>query len=268
MPRDPLFAPAVAELRRTLAAAPQGLPANLLLVSTTDSTNSLARRIVARLVDEDEEVSEFAVIALHQSGGRGRGGRNWWSPNGAGVYATWVVTLPAEQVGWLPLRIPLAICEALNRYLGGRCQIKWPNDLLVAGRKIGGVLIEAVRRSSGQVEAVIGFGVNHSHESAGLAGLWATCLQNEVDAGAVPALGDTILTLLGAVSSALAVPLADEKLVAEFRSHLVHVAGETLHLRIGDEKLEGRFVDVDESGFLLLDVGGETRRVAAGEIVQ
>lgn len=256
----------VADLRRGLAAEEPGWPPNSLLVSSVDSTNLLARRLVSRLVEDDESVPDFVVVGLQQSGGRGRDGRSWWSPPGAGVYATWVTTRPAEQVPWLPLQVPLSLCRAIDRFLPGRCRIKWPNDLLVADRKLGGILIEAVRRGAAGVEVLIGFGINHTHPTEEKPELRATSLEREL--GAAPPLAELIGETVGEVGRALAASSAGPELVAAYRARLAHATGDRLRVRVGGEHLEGRFLGVDEAGFLLLEVAGGTRRIAAGEVVQ
>ena len=256
----------VADLRRGLGPDEPGWPPNSLLVSSVDSTNLLARRLVSRLVEDDESVPDFVVVGLQQSAGRGRDGRSWWSPPGAGVYATWVTTHPAERVPWLPLQVPLGLCRAIDRFLPERCRIKWPNDLLVGDRKLGGVLIEAVRRAATDVEVLIGFGINLTHPIEEMPALRATSLEREL--GVAPPLAEVIRETVGEIGRELASSATGIGLVADFRARLAHAAGDRLRVRVGEEHLEGRFLGLDESGFLLLEVAGETRRIAAGEVVR
>lgn len=260
------FHPTPDEMRRLLAGSGPGWPANLLVASTLDSTSRMARRLVSRLLEDDESVPSFVVVGLHQSGGKGREGRTWWSPPGAGLYATWVATVPIADLSWLPLRVPLALCEALDRFIPGRCRIKWPNDVLVEGRKIGGVLIEAVRRASPEAEVLIGFGVNRSHPTEEMPSLRATSLCGEMVNP--PTLAELIRVTLERVGAVLSAPSSPADLLAAFRARLIHQVGETLQVRMGDERIEGRFLGVDDSGFLRLEVSGEEKRIAAGEVVQ
>lgn len=260
------FHPTPDEMRRLLAGSGPAWPANLLLASSLDSTSLMARRLVSRLLEDDESVPSFVVVGFHQSGGKGREGRTWWSPPGAGLYATWVATVPVADLAWLPLRIPLALCEALDRFIPGRSGIKWPNDVLVEGRKIGGVLIEAVRRSAPEAEVLIGFGLNRSHPTEEMPSLRATSLAGEMVNP--PTLSELIRATLEQVGAALSAPTSPADLVAAFRARLVHQAGETLRVRMGEERIEGRFLGVDDFGFLRLDVEGEEKRIAAGEVVQ
>lgn len=121
--------------------------------SRTDSTNSRARELAAAGAPHGT-----VVTAAEQTAGRGRQGRTWTAtPNKALLYSAIVRPLEERHM-MLPLAVPLAVCEAaeeLNPDLD--CQVKWPNDVLVEGRKLAGVLIEA-RPQDGW--AVIGIGLN------------------------------------------------------------------------------------------------------------
>jgi BirA family biotin operon repressor/biotin-[acetyl-CoA-carboxylase] ligase len=101
------------------------------------------------------------VVADRQRQGRGRAGRAWASAAGAGVWVT-LLERPAEAaaLGVLSLRLGLALAAVLEPYTAGPVQVKWPNDLLVAGGKLAGILVEARWRGA-QVEWVaVGVGVN------------------------------------------------------------------------------------------------------------
>jgi BirA family biotin operon repressor/biotin-[acetyl-CoA-carboxylase] ligase len=101
------------------------------------------------------------VLADAQSGGRGRAGRPWQSPPGSGVWLT-VLTRPhdVDALEVLALRVGLALAEALAPLAPGPVGVKWPNDLLVGGRKLAGVLVEARWRDGRPEWAAVGVGVN------------------------------------------------------------------------------------------------------------
>ena len=119
----------------------------------TDSTNTRARELAAAGAPHGT-----VVTAGEQSEGRGRQGRSWTAPpGGALLYSAIVRPLDARHA-LLPLAIPLAVCEAAEQLEPGvRCEVKWPNDVQVGGRKLAGVLIEA-RPQDGW--GVIGVGMN------------------------------------------------------------------------------------------------------------
>ncbi len=121
----------------------------------TDSTNTRARELAAAGAPHGT-----VVTATEQSAGRGRQGRTWTAPPGKALLYSAIVRPLEEHHTMLPLAAPLAVCEAaeqLNPNLS--CQVKWPNDIHVNGRKLSGVLIEA-RPQDGW--AVIGVGLNLS----------------------------------------------------------------------------------------------------------
>lgn len=143
-------------------AAAWGIPA-LHPFRSVGSTNDVARALA-----EAGAPAGTAVIAEEQRAGRGRGGRHWVSPPGLGIWLS-VVLRPAElpAPGLLPLRVGLAAAAALDAFARpGRVEVKWPNDLLVAGRKLGGILCEGSWDAGGVSFVVAGIGVNAAHAPA------------------------------------------------------------------------------------------------------
>lgn len=135
--------------------------------STSDRAAALVRSICPLPV---------LVVADRQTAGRGRRGRRWASDSPSGLWFTVAHAFPAA--GALPLRIGLAVARALESVAPGiRVQVKWPNDLLVAGRKLGGVLCERVGDA-----ALAGVGLNLNHPPDALPtgpGLRATSIAAE-----------------------------------------------------------------------------------------
>jgi BirA family transcriptional regulator, biotin operon repressor / biotin---[acetyl-CoA-carboxylase] ligase len=122
--------------------------------AVTDSTNTRARELAAEGAPHGT-----VVTAAEQSEGRGRQGRTWTAPAGrALLYSAILRPLDPVRHATLPLAVPLAVCEAAESLQPKvECGVKWPNDVLVAGRKLSGVLIEARPRDGW---AVIGVGLN------------------------------------------------------------------------------------------------------------
>ncbi len=120
---------------------------------STDSTNSRARELAAAGAPHGT-----VVTAAQQSAGRGRQGRTWTAPPNKALLYSAIVRPLEERHMTLPLAVPLAVCEAAEDLEPAvSCKVKWPNDILVEGRKLAGVLIEA-RPQDGW--AVIGIGMN------------------------------------------------------------------------------------------------------------
>ena len=112
---------------------------------------------------KQKNVSGWFCFAEQQSKGRGRLGRSWYSPRGASIYCSVLWCLPAAEKDWsaLSLVIGVIVIEVLNRYgVTMEVGLKWPNDLIVAGRKLGGVLLECLPEQNAKIPVVIGIGIN------------------------------------------------------------------------------------------------------------
>jgi BirA family transcriptional regulator, biotin operon repressor / biotin---[acetyl-CoA-carboxylase] ligase len=119
----------------------------------TDSTNSRARELV-----EAGAPGGTVVTAREQTAGRGRQGRVWTAPEGKALLYSAVLRPLDERHLLLPLSVPLAVCAAAEALRpGSECQVKWPNDVWLEGRKLAGILIEAKPQDGW---AVVGVGLN------------------------------------------------------------------------------------------------------------
>lgn len=235
----------------------------LIVLASVPSTNRLARRIAREYAREAVCAPAADLVAWRQDAGSGRDGRSWSSPPGVGVYATLVRPLAGvEALQSLPLRVAVGLCQALNRHLDGRCRLKWPNDLVVDGRKLGGILIDAVTRGDRCTVAVIGFGVNHRQPAPELAR--ATSLVGEA-ASAPPALTALARELIAAIDAHLGAG-SDGAIVDAYKASSVHRPGERLVCRLRDEVVEGVFQGFDDRGFLRLRTEGGERLLPAGEV--
>ncbi|MEX2571353.1 MAG: biotin--[acetyl-CoA-carboxylase] ligase [Gemmatimonadota bacterium] len=127
---------------------------------------------VARILAENGAPDATVVLAEEQSAGRGRVGRIWASAPGLGLWLSYV-SRPASPTasGPLPLRVALAVARALDPWADGNAiSIKWPNDLLLDGRKVGGILCEGAWEGERLRSVVVGIGLNLLHGPADLPG--------------------------------------------------------------------------------------------------
>jgi len=194
--------------------------------------------------------------------GRGRHGRGWFSPEG-NLYASILLRpcLPPARLTELGFVVALAVADAVDAVLpGGRAGLKWPNDVLVDGGKVAGILVEIVEDNA----AVIGIGLN---------------IALVPDATPYPV---TCLCAAGATTSPEAVLT---HLLSALERHEAHwsehgfagpraawlargpAPGELVSVRIGTRIDTGRFAGLDADGALLLAEDGVTRRVVAGDVV-
>jgi BirA family biotin operon repressor/biotin-[acetyl-CoA-carboxylase] ligase len=232
--RPPLRAPA---LQRALA--PDGWRVEVL--PTAGSTNALvAERARAG------EPAGLVVVAEEQTAGRGRLERSWVSPARAGLTFSVLVRpeLPAAQWPWLPLLTGLAVAEALRSRAQVQAVLKWPNDVLVNGRKVCGVLAEVPVSGA----AVLGIGLNVTTREDELPHPQATSLVLE---GASTTDRDTVLR---SVLRSLRRVLHDPAQSRTDYSTLCDTLGRQVRVDLPDGRsLQGRADRVDDGGRLVVD---------------
>lgn len=143
-----------------------GLP-QLLVFRRVGSTNDIARALA-----EADAPAGTTVIADEQTTGRGRQGRRWHAPAGKALLMSIVLRPPKRPVpvpATLPLRVGLAVARTIEKLAGIRVGIEWPNDVLVGGRKVAGVLCEAALTGSMPSFVVAGVGLNVALEAVDFA---------------------------------------------------------------------------------------------------
>ena len=136
----------------------------LVCLDSVDSTNNYAKALA---MDRAGFVSGTAVIADEQTGGRGRLGRSFQSPRGKGVYLTmlWKSDVSPARALNLTAYAAVAVCDGIEAAVGVRPSIKWTNDIILGGKKLGGILTEmAVEGESGALQYLVcGVGINANH---------------------------------------------------------------------------------------------------------
>lgn len=229
---------------------------------TIASTNDLGKRLARGSLRDGRLPPACDLVAWHQSHGRGRGDHRWSSPSGAGVWATQVRSIASPAaVQSLPLRVAVGLHRVLDPLAGGRCRLRWPNDLMVEERKLGGILIETVILGELAV-AIIGFGINHHPALERFAAPAATSVARESPAPL--ALGALCGALLASVDQAL--DAEAEVMLAAYRRASVHRRGDTLACRTSGGFLTGVFLGLDDHGFLRLSTASGEQRLAAAEV--
>jgi BirA family biotin operon repressor/biotin-[acetyl-CoA-carboxylase] ligase len=146
----------VDDVRRALLGA-DGLVTELRVVEETGSTNEDVRAAAVAGAPEGT-----VVVAEHQTAGRGRLDRRWVAPPRSGLTFSLLLrptTVPARRWPWLPLLAGRAVVDGLTATTGLTVRLKWPNDVLVDERKLGGILVERVETPTGAA-AVVGIGLN------------------------------------------------------------------------------------------------------------
>jgi BirA family biotin operon repressor/biotin-[acetyl-CoA-carboxylase] ligase len=235
-----------------------------LAYDTLGSTNAEALALARA-----GERPPFWVSAQSQSAGRGRRGRAWASEPG-NLYASLLLfdPAPAERVAQLSFVAGLAVYDTIaseTPALASQLSLKWPNDVLLGGGKVAGILIEGEVVRGQPVTAVVGIGVNcASHPRA------AAFPAADLAAHGSKATPQSLLPRLAAAMVARLVQWdRGDGFAAARRDWLAaaHKVGETIRVSNGGGERTGRFAGLDEAGRLLLDLADGTREeIAAGDV--
>jgi BirA family biotin operon repressor/biotin-[acetyl-CoA-carboxylase] ligase len=208
--------------------------------------------------------SGTAVVAGEQTAGMGRQGRSWHSEPGAGLYVSVVLRLQQAVLPGVMLALGLAAARAIERTASVACDLRWPNDVLLAGKKVAGILADLEGGSA--VIAGIGINVNHSTLPAELRGI-ATSLRLET--AREYDRRDVLAALLDAIDEEAA-RLAREGVaatIAEFRRASSYAEGRRVVVDRAGQHLEGTTAGLDPDGFLLVRTAeGRLERVLSGGV--
>ena len=240
----------------------------IVRLDTVDSTQTVAFALAER-----GAADRTVVVADQQLAGRGRRGRTWRAPAGTSLLASILVRprLAQSLLPTLSLTTAVATAEALRRVTGVDARLKWPNDIIVAGRKIAGILLEsrlrgaesgAANQAGAAVVTVIGVGINlGQHEFS--AELAASATSVALETGRAPGR-EVVLAGLLEEFDAWRARLEGEGFgpVREAWRRL----SDTLGRRVTVDAVTGVAADIDADGALLIDVGGSVTRVVAGAV--
>lgn len=243
-----------------------GLPSvwPVTLLQQVDSTNAEALRRLASAA-----VPPFLVIAEQQTAGRGRRGRSWVSPFGENLYYSLVLRITGgmRQIEGLSLVVGLALLHTIRGAGVTDVGLKWPNDLLVGGRKIAGILLELSGDPADVCHVVIGIGVNINMRVAA---------------------GDVIDQPWTSIRQILGAQIDRNRFVSDLSLQLEHYLelhrrdgfaalreqweanhlwqGRAVSLAAGVQSVDGCVLGVDDSGALRLDIDGSERVFSGGEL--
>lgn len=209
------------------------------------------------------------ITATRQIAGRGRRGRAWTSEPG-NLYASLLLIDPApmEKLHSLPLAVAVAVQRAIQSVMPPSAEpvmIKWPNDILIEGKKCCGILLEGEGLPNGHHALVIGCGINVAltpdHALYPVTSLHAQ--------GAAVSPDDLFARLFVSMAEALQIWNHGDgiaEIIAQWRSAAGGI-GQKITVNLPDRSLSGRFEGIDEDGRLMLDLGaGMVQRIAAGDV--
>jgi BirA family biotin operon repressor/biotin-[acetyl-CoA-carboxylase] ligase len=205
---------------------------------------------VAKALGKEGEPEGLVVVARKQSAGRGRMGRTWSSPLG-GLYFSVLLRprIKADAVLRMTVLSCVPVAMAIEEVTGIRPELKWPNDVLVQGKKIGGILVEGVSRGKELDFVVLGVGLNLNSSDEALDAPEATTLSAVLGKEIVE---EELLTSLLHHLEAFYIRLkADEVDEDEYKARSC-VLGNWVEARIGNQTLRGKALYLDHDGALVL----------------
>ncbi|WP_239953167.1 bifunctional biotin--[acetyl-CoA-carboxylase] ligase/biotin operon repressor BirA [Pantoea sp. Z09] len=234
----------------------------LEVIPVIDSTNQYLLDRMNTLQSGD------ACIAEYQQAGRGRRGRQWFSPFGANLYMSMYWRLeqgPAAAMG-LSLVIGIVMAETLQQLGAQDVRVKWPNDLYLNDRKLAGILVELTGKTGDAAQIVMGAGINLAMRGAYTAQINQGWI-NLQEAGIAINRNDLAAKLINSLREAL--PLFERDGLAPFTHRwkaLDNFIDRPVKLLIGDREIHGIARGIDKQGGLVLEQDGELKSWVGGEI--
>ncbi len=238
-----------------------------IVLDEVDSTNSEAERRIA-----NGEATPFVVISRLQLVGRGRLGRVWHSPQNGNLYASFAFRpqISPSQMSLFTLWMGINICECINSICRVSCQVKWPNDLHIEGKKVAGILTEARMEADQVLSAVLGLGLNvNSDGNDWPEELKAIATSLRQSAGEAFDINKLVSAITGRIAIAYK-QLSEGSHRAALKERWPRydtLAGKTVTLIQGESRISGIANGIDSSGSLVIEKEDGSRFLArAGEV--
>jgi BirA family biotin operon repressor/biotin-[acetyl-CoA-carboxylase] ligase len=233
----------------------------LVYLTSTGSTMD-----VARAEAETGAPDGTVVLAEEQTKGRGRFERAWVSPAGQNLYLTLIIRPSLDRLRSLSIVAPLAVALAVEDSTALSPRIKWPNDVLIIGRKLSGILVESEVIGQSVEYALVGVGINVNfdiEQSSEVADI-ATSLKREL--GRETSREELLAAFLNRFEQLYEDAPKGDAVLQQWRSRL-DTLGREIRVTFLDQVYEGLAEDVDRDGNLILAEGDGTRRtIEAGEV--
>jgi len=230
------------------------------------STNAVCWELAAR-----GEPEGTVVLADEQTGGRGRSGRTWDSPAGIGIWVSILLSpgLPVDRVAPLSVVTAISVADALRTITGVEIGVKWPNDLVAGGRKLGGVLVESGETVGDPVEsAVVGIGIDVAQDEDDFPPeLRGRATSIRILTGATPdrdALLAAILTQFE--EDYRRYVTGGFPAMRERWRTLSTTLGGSIEVESGGERRSGKVVDISDGGALVIEAEGRREEIWHGDV--
>jgi len=230
---------------------------------STGSTNDIAQRLA-----ESGSPEGTAVFSEGQSKGRGRLGREWSSPKGKGIYLSLILRpkISPTHASKITLMSAIAVATAIRKITDLTALIKWPNDIMVNGHKVCGILTEMSAEINTVKYVVLGIGINVNTEKEHLP-KGASSLKSEL--GEAISRVELTQELLREIEHQYRLFREEgfEHIITGWRN-FSYMLGERVRVMCQDKKIEGYAVDLDSNGALVIRLdSGFTENVTAGDVI-
>lgn len=236
---------------------------------TVDSTQGFAAKLA---VGKSE--AGTVVIAESQTAGKGRLGRRWVSPKG-GIWLSVILhpKFDVSKITLVPFATAVALADAIEKTLGIRTELKWPNDVMLNGKKVAGIIIDASIESSSIDSLILGVGINYSIDPSEVEkkigqnqGIYHVATLLKKDNEQKPAklvraflqeLEKTLKVLEGGRTQTIITRWAKKS----------STIGATVSVATQDGRVSGNAVKIDKDGSLIIRRGSETVKISAGDVI-
>ena len=234
-----------------------------------DSTQNQALKMA-----EDNENNGSIIVAAKQTGGRGRSGRKWVSPQG-GIWIS-IILQPKFDISittLFPIASALALSIAIEKTFSIKPELKWPNDITIKGKKVAGMLVDVALESNKIENLVLGVGINFNvnvkqieKSLKGTPNFYGVASLSDQKQKIKPIqLVQTFLVELEKIYKALN-DKQTKKIISEWtvRSSTI---GKNVELNTVDTKIKGKAIKIDDDGSLIVSENNKTHKVIAGDII-
>ena len=233
--------------------------------SEVTSTNDLAKELAAQGADEGT-----VLIAETQIHGKGRLGREWISPKG-GIWLSIILRprIHPREVSRLTLMSGIAVAKTIRNLLGLNATVKWPNDVLIGGKKVCGILTEARIKGNSIDFVVVGIGVNANIDVEAFPDHLRSCITSlRRELGKDIQREKFLRALLEELERRYEefTQKGFHPILKEWRD-LSSLLGKYVKVVSFDEEIKGRAIDIDQNGALIIQLSnGSVRKVSSGDV--
>jgi len=232
----------------------------LLYFPSIVSTMDIARQEALKKAAEGT-----AVLTDRQTAGRGRLKRRWLTPEG-NIALSVILYPPRTYLPSLIMLSSLAVKDAIKKVTGIECQLKWPNDVLIEGKKVSGILIETKTQIDRVDYAIIGIGINVNMQPSDYSEIQSIATSLADATGQPVSRENLVRQLFVEMEKLYSGSLAGDSLFSRWRDSLITL-GKRVQARHEDEVFEGIAEDVEETGCLLLrPSNGNFLRLTIGDV--